>query len=272
MGRASLQVKVRRAALAILVAAAAAGAASADEIAFGDAGCDLREGETGTVAEVLDAVTLRLDDGLAVRLAGIMPPADETEGAAALVGLVAGKAVTLRYGPLDRDRYDRAYAQLFLAGDPEVWVQSELVAGGYAVVAGFAEARDCLATLLMHERRARAENAGLWAERTPLDAWSPLLRNVSPRYELVEGRVVSIGRTERTVYLNFGNDWSVDFTVTINAADAGAFETGDLTFEMLIGQQVRIRGWLEQWDGPWMRVDHPEQIEVLNTGNGGDSG
>jgi micrococcal nuclease len=248
-------------------------AAKADEYAFADAGCELRDGETGVVAAVIDPVSLRLDSGLEVRLAGIRPPGGSDQTAAAAVAfletLALGQTVMLRYGALERDRYQRATAQVFIGGTREKWLQAELAGAGLALVGGLAEDRACLSDLLAFERAARSANLGVWAARMPLDAWADELRRGELRYELVEGRIVSIGRTERTVYLNFGNDWSIDFTVTIVAADAGAIEAEGGSLDILIGQEVRIRGWLEQWDGPWIRVDHPEQIEVLNRGDGG---
>ena len=84
------------------------------------------------------------------------------------------------------------------------------------------------------------------------------------RFELIEGEVVSIGRTDRTVYLNFGQSWSIDFTVTIAAAEAALIKAENSPFDNLIGNRVRVRGWLDQWDGPWIRVDHAEQIELLS--------
>ncbi len=263
-------------ALAIVSLVCFASLGHAQEYAFADAGCVLHDGETGIVAAVLDPVSLRLDTGLEVRLAGIVPFADAEETAAAAVAyleaVTLGKPVTLRYGASERDRYGRATAQVFIAGSDEAWLQADIVAAGFGIVDDLGGDRSCLAALLKPERAARADQRGLWSRRSPINAWADTLRNVDPRYELVEGRVVSIGRTERTVYLNFGDVWSVDFTVTIDAADANAIEAEGGSLDILVGQDVRIRGWLEQWDGPWIRVDHAEQIEVLNQRNGGGSG
>jgi endonuclease YncB( thermonuclease family) len=246
--------------------------ASAAETSLGNAGCLLADGESGIVAEIVDPVTVRLEGGLVVRLAGIIPPGDggiDAAAADALAELTLGNPVRLRYGTLTRDRYQRATAQLYLAGDPEVWVQSALVSAGHAIVAGFAEDRSCLAALLVTEREARDAHAGLWLGRVPRDVWSDELRRGGARFELVEGEVVSIGRRERTVYLNFGNDWSTDFTVSMAVADADAIEAEGGSFDDLVGRRIRIRGWLDQWDGPWIRVDHAEQIELLSAGSGG---
>lgn len=241
----------------------------AQERTFGDAGCSLRDGETGVVTSIIDSVTIRLDDGLVVRLASLLPAGDADRAIAQLETLLVDRFVSLRYGEIDRNRYGHAVAHIFLSGQAEGWVQSELLTAGNAIVAGHADERNCLAELLSFERIARANGAGVWSTRTPLSAWSPMLRDVPPRFELVEGRVVSLGRTDRTIYLNFGNDWSVDLTVTIRSSHIAEFEANGVTLDELVGRGVRIRGWLEQWDGPWIEVDHPEQIEVLNTGDGG---
>lgn len=257
--------------MAALAAFLCTGAAVA-ETSYGDAGCVLTDGESGIVAEVLDAVTVRLESGPLVRLAGIIPPGDGDAGAAAmdaLTEMTLGNPVRLRYGSLSRDRYQRATAQLYLTGGTEVWVQSALVSAGHAIVAGFAEDRSCLAALLVVEREARDAHAGLWLRRAPRDAWSDELRSGGARFELVEGEVISIGRRERTIYLNFGNDWSTDFTVSMAVADADPIEAEGGSFDDLVGRRVRIRGWLDLWDGPWIRVDHAEQIELLSGDNGG---
>jgi micrococcal nuclease len=237
------------------------------EQAFAAADCTLTDGESEIVAEVLDSVTIRLQSGLVVRLAGIIPPADAATAAAAadaLSDLVLGAPAILRYGERNRDRYQRATAQLYLVGSPERWVQSELIAAGLALVSGSADDRTCLAELLAFEREARDAKAGLWQEQAPKDAWSNTIREGGPRFELIEGEVISIGHTERTVYLNFGNNWSVDFTVTMATADAATIEAEGGPFDDLVGRRIRVRGWMEQWDGPWIRVDHAEQIELLD--------
>ncbi len=248
---------------ALLFAALAARAA---EHVFADAGCVLAAGETGRVEAIIDGATLRLASGLTVRLAAIQPfaGADDTAAAAVLSELALGRTVELRYGRLRTDRYGRATAQLFTSGEPEGWLQAEMVRRGLALVAGLREDRACLGGLLDIEREARDSGAGLWPAHAPFDADAPALRDIGDGFALVEGRVVSLGRRELTVYLNFGEDWSRDFTVSFSAANARSFEVGGTSLDSLVGRRVRIRGWLTQRDGPWIRIDHPEQIEVLD--------
>lgn len=242
----------------------------AAEAALGDPRCALTEGETALVTDVPTALTITLDNGIDVRLAGLMAPDGETSASrAALAALAIGKPVGIAYGDVTRDRYDRAVAHVFLS-DGQQWLQEALLAGGHAIVNGRGDDRQCLAAMLDAERAARASAAGLWQNYNIPDAWSDDIRTGGGRFTLIEGRVVSIGRTASTIYLNFGNDWSSDLTVTIGLPDATIIENEGSSLDQLVGQYVRVRGWLTQRDGPWIRVDHAEQIELLSAGDAAD--
>lgn len=273
---------MRLAAAVGAVAATLATPAAAGWTSFGDAGCDLTPGEHGTVAAVEDGLTLRLEDGTVVRLAGIGEPtaldggADRQQAALEmqrrLAALVAGMAVELRYGLVRRDRYDRATAHVFVTGGAgDGWVQADMLTAGAAQVEGFADDRACLAMLMGFEQEARSRRRGLWRDGhyRPLWAGDPSLRRVDGLYGQVEGRVESVGSTERTIFLNFGRDWARDLTVTVRVGDAEKAGFAPSRFEALAGRRVRVRGWVTQRDGPLIRVDHPEQIEVLEDGNDG---
>ena len=238
----------------------------AAERTFADGGCTLEPGQRGIVEAVVDGATLRLAGGAQVRLASLEMPAgfDDPAAMALLAELALGREVELRYGDLRSDRYGRALAQVYVLGESEIWLQAALLAGGLGRVAGSRDDRNCVAALLEHERAGRAAGVGVWTVAPPIDADAPALRTIDGAFALVEGTIISIGRRERTVYLNFGTDWSADFTVSFSVADANRFEAAGGSLDALIGQRVRIRGWLTQRDGPWISLDHPEQIEVLD--------
>lgn len=242
-------------------------------------GCDdLRPGPAGRVVAVPDGDTVVLDTGDKVRLIGIQAPklALGREGFAAwpmaedardaLRSLVLGKAVELRYGGRERDRYGRVLAHMFVAGDAEIWAQREMLQKGMARVYTFADNRSCLAELYAAEAAARAARRGIWAS----DYYAiraadrpDALANAAGHYEVVEGRVLTADRAGSLVYLNFGRVWKRDFTVVIDRAGQKLFaESGidPLTYE---GRFIRVRGWIEQQDGPRMSISHPEQVEVL---------
>lgn len=216
---------------------------------------------------IVDGTTLRLAGGLEVRLAGVESSAAlSAEAVHALEALAVGRDASVFHGALDRDRYGRSVGHVFVDGAQES-LQAALLDEGLAVVSGLAEDRACLGDLLAHEDAARSDRRGLWAAASPLNAYGADVLAIDGAFALVEGRVLSLGRRERTVYLNFGNDWTADFTVSMSAASAAAIEAEGGALDALIGQRVRVRGWLTQRDGPWIVVDHAEQIELLDDGS-----
>ena len=243
--------------------------------------CDgLVDGPQGTVTSVTDGDTVILDTGLVVRLIGIQAPklprgtdAFEPwplagEAKAALETLVAGKQVRLRHGGEKLDRHGRSLGQLFVQGEPEVWVQEQLLTDGFARVYSFPDNRSCIADLLVAEGRARLNRLGIWADPyyavRRADRPSELAGH-SGHYELVEGRVLAAEEAGGRVYLNFGRTWKTDFTVLIDKAALGRFGRDGLDPLKLADALVRVRGWVDNHDGPRIEVTHPEQIEVLAT-------
>lgn len=187
---------------------------------------------------------------------------------AALAALALGKTVTLRYGGETMDRHDRALGHLFIAGEPEIWVQRAMVRQGLARVYSFPDNRACLDELLAAEGQARTMRLGIWADPyyTVRRADRPeALVERSGHYELVEGRVLLADQAGRRVFLNFGRHWKEDFTVVIEGQALRLFAESGLDPLVLGGALVRIRGWVDDRDGPRIEVTHPEQIEVLAT-------
>ena len=244
------------------------------------AGCDgLRMAPGGLVSEVVDGDTVLLDSGLAVRLIGTQAPklalgredfADwplAHEARAALAELALGRNVQLGYGGEEKDRYGRALAHLFVEdGDTPIWAQSRMIEAGLARVYSFPDNRRCLDQLFAGEAQARAEKLGIWADPyysvRAADRPDDLLGRVGD-YELVEGRVVLADRSGSRVYLNFGRYWKEDFTAVIEAPALRLFERDGFDPLVLEGALVRIRGWVDERDGPRIEVTHPEQIEVV---------
>lgn len=240
----------------------------------------LIDGPRGVVTGVTDGDTVVLDSGLVVRLIGTQAPKlplgregfeawpKAAEARDVLVELVMGKHVMLRYGGERVDRHGRALGHLFIEGVPETWVQGDMVAKGYARVYSFPDNRACLAELMTHETRARTMRLGIWADPyyTVRRADRPeALVPMTGRYELVEGRVLLADEAGGRVFLNFGRYWKEDFTAVIQSSALRMFEELGLDPTRLGGALVRVRGWLDDRDGPRIEVTHPEQIEVLAT-------
>jgi len=246
---------------------------------FSALGCEgLRDGPKGKVTEVTDGDTVVLDNGIIVRLIGTQAPklplgreGFETwpkaeEAKTALEKLVLGKTVRLGFGGEEKDRYGRALAHLFVTGDAEVWAQQAMVASGWARVYSFSDNRACLDALFAAERVARTNRLGIWADPyyslRQADKPDALLKRAG-HYELVEGRVLQAEKAGGRLYLNFGRYWKEDFTAVIDAKALKSFAQSAIAPEELGGALVRVRGWVDDRDGPRIEVTHPEQIEVL---------
>lgn len=236
----------------------------------------LEAGRTARVSGVVDGDTVALDDGVTVRLVGIQAPklplgrpgfvawplADEAK--AALEALALGRRVTLYYGGRRTDRYGRALAHLYR--DDGLWIQGELLALGMARVYSFQDNRAIVPSMLAREAAARSARLGVW--RHPFYA----VRRAEPpdipidRFELVEGRVRDVATVRNRSYVNFGDDWKTDFTLTMTSRVRRLFDRQGVDLEGLEGRLVRARGWIKSYNGPMIEISHPEQIEILEPG------
>ena len=213
------------------------------------------------VVEVIDSGTVLLDDGETVRLAGIETLA---EGARqTLARLVRGRRIGLARGDIPRDRYGRLRGHL-VRSDDGTWLQGTLLAAGLARVQSLVDDRAGVAEMLVIERRARAARLGIWSEtRYRVRAASEAGASLGS-FQLVEGRVKAAAVVRGRGYLNFGDDWREDFTVSIGPRDRRRFETAGIAIEDYEGRLVRVRGWVDSFNGPMIEATHPEQIEVLD--------
>ena len=255
----------------VLIAVAGAGAADDGTVPLPAA---LAVDRTARVAEVMDGGTVRLADGETVRLAGIQAPKlgsgdGGSEGwplaqdaRQALAALVRGRSVGLAFAGPRRDRHGRLRAHL-VRTDDGLWIQGALLAAGLARVMSLVDERAAVAAMLGLERRARAGRLGIWREphyrvRAAAEAGGALRS-----FQLVEGRVRAAAVVRGRGYLNFGEDWREDFTVSIAPRDRRRFEAAGIAVEDYEGRLVRVRGWIESFNGPMIEATHPEQIEVI---------
>jgi len=244
-----------------VAAALAAGAASAEP-------CKLTPIGSAEVAAVRDGRTLALRDGSEVRLAGIEAPdgAQAAAAKAALEALATGTLALKRLGLEERDRYGRLMAFAYPAG-AVVSLQEALLAQGHARVAPRIGDKACAEALLTSERAARAAKLGLWADPNFAPVAADHLAQLAAErghFALVEGKVVSVHESGATIYLNFGRRWTEDFSVTIASRLNRTFTAAGLAPKSLEGKRVRVRGFVEQRNGPVIEAAAPEQIEAAD--------
>lgn len=230
---------------------------------------EFEAGESGRIEAVSGPLSLTMTAGetvLEVRLAELEAP-DEALARDALETLAAGRPARLAYAGQSRDRYERALAHVYLAAeDGEAWLQAELVSAGAARVLSHADNRTATAMLLERETAARAARRGLWADprHAVRDTHPDALAQDIGSVQLVEGRILEATQLRSgRIYLNFGADYRTDFTVMIAAEHADLFAQAGLTADRLATRRVRVRGWIEDENGPMIRIDHPERLEML---------
>jgi endonuclease YncB( thermonuclease family) len=257
-----MQTKLRRVAIAFGGLALAVGARPAVA-----AGCAFEMQGEGHVAQVIDARTLRLQDGRDVSLAGIEPAAAPTANpnrTAALSAIAAGHDVTLRGADDTPDRYGRQPAFVFADGS-DIPLQVALLTQGEALVSATVTDRDCAAALTAAEAEARQAKRGIWADPSVIkNTESPgdILAGIG-RFTVVEGKVLSVRQAGTTTYLNFGRNWTRDFAVIIPKRAMAAYEAAGIVLKSLETRRIRVRGWIESRGGPRIEALRVGQIEVL---------
>ena len=234
-------------------------------------GCPSLPTERLAAVEAIDGDTIALEGGGVLKLAGIEAAGSPgfgdsfqaTAARGALESRIAGRELGLvPVGPA-ADRYGRRHTQVFLPDG--TWLQEALVGLGWARVHPVAGERACVVALLEAERQARAAGLGVWSDRRsgPRRADDPSLSQRSGLYEVVEGRVQSVGHGSYMVFLDFGRNYRRDFTAMIPAPVAERLANAGIPSDSLKGRYVRVRGVIEESGGPAIRIDDPVVLEVL---------
>ena len=240
--------------------------------------CRSEPGGTGKVRAITDGRSFTLDDGREIRLAGIEAPLLPRPGEAgtrakaglaaraALESIIAGQNVELRQNDMPADRYGRTTAFVYVGGGalPES-VAHAMLARGFARVSAYVGERPCADELLARERAARQAKLGLWGEPyyviVSAESGAELVAE-SGHFILAEGKVWSVRESGGTIYVNFGRQWSQALTVTILKRNERMFAAAGIEPKRLENLRVRVRGWVEERNGPRIEATRPEQIEI----------
>lgn len=236
-------------------------------------GAGLEAGPGGAVASVIDGNALKLTDGTTVRLTGLLAPArppflaDTAPWPLAdmarrkLAELTRGRQVYLWYGGRRKDRYGHTLAHV--VRDDGLWIQGAMLKAGLARVETFADNRALADKMLVLESQARRAGLGLWADATYRVRDIAGLDRDADSFQLVEGQALAVAHRGKRTYINFGADYRTDFTVTIPDSARRLFTATGFDPAALAGLHMRVRGWVDKFNGPMITVTHPEQIEIL---------
>jgi len=196
------------------------------------------------------------------------PASNPASGPAA--GPVTGPALQFYAHPAGpADRWGRVPAWIearSAAGGSGLW-QEGLLRTGRAVFAPRHASPACARWLLALPRDTEGTAAAGGPRRAEATTSLERLAARAGTYVIVQGRLISLGKTERTRYLNFGRNWSKDLTATISVKDEAKFadwlRKQGFSFEDLPGKALEVRGFVTEDRGPKIDLKHPAQLRVL---------
>jgi endonuclease YncB( thermonuclease family) len=221
------------------------------------------------IKKAIDATSILEQNGDIYTLTGIDIPNDndtESKTQKRLIELTEGKKCTLYQTRSDKvgriNRMNHILGHL-TCGKDDIWIQGTLVAEGLARVRTTPENKEQYLKLLELEKSARDKELGLWAipmntTLTPLTA-SQNMNN----FAIVEAQVYATAQNKQSIFLNFTSDWKTDFSVAIPAKLRKDFSKLRIDPMSLRGKKIRVRGWIRSYNGPYIELDHAEQLELV---------
>ena len=109
------------------------------------------------------------------------------------------------------------------------------------------------------ERRARADAVGIWALPEYHAISSTQLPNTARGYHLITGRIIHIGRSAHSLWL----DLEGKVAARIARQDLHYFSAR--SWDELIHRQVMVRGWVYPYhDELQLRLRYPTDLELVN--------
>ncbi len=235
---------------------------------------DLRKMGVATVSEIVNPLTIKLNDGRFIHLAGLdFPDLDfYNSGDLSITAnkilddfLKNKKIIIYQTKSKDRGRINRMghYIAHVARADNEVWVQGMLLSLGIARMRTSKYNPEMAKQMLKLENTARNNKLGLWDMAEYKILTPEQAKKHIGSYQIVEGVINSASMRKNKLYLNFGNNWREDFTVSISAFNLKQFTRKNIDPQQWNGKLIRVRGWIESYNGPYMEIDHPQRFEAL---------
>ncbi len=161
----------------------------------------------------------------------------------------------------NKDRYGNSFAEIKMPGNNKL-LEEEILNKGLSLVY-FIDKEENSDKFFAAENIARQNKIGIWKEIRILDA-----NNISNNYNAIlnkfviaRGVVKGVYTSKQNTFINFGNDWKTDFTAQI--ANKTLKDYPDFNIEKIIGKRIMLRGWLENYNGPFIKIYNPQNIEFL---------
>jgi micrococcal nuclease len=237
-------------------------------------GNTLKQTQTAKISAIIDPLTMQLTDGALIRLSSIDIPDLEIHEQGqlsriaheVLTDMLTGQTVMLHQTPKkDWGRTNRMGHMLahLSRGEDKVWVQGTLLRLGLARIRTTARTPEMIDEMRRLESLARAEKLGLWSDPQYAIKTLDTIENHLNSFQILEGRVHGVALKKNRLYINFGTNWKTDMTVSIAPEHKRKFTKAGLNPQNWNGKVIRARGWVRAYNGPYMEIDHPEAVEIL---------
>jgi len=164
--------------------------------------------------------------------------------------------VKLRYDVQKKDKYNRLLAHLYLNNGVSIseWLLEKGLATALTVPPNIWQ----LSCYKAAEKRAQVAKRGIWSLPIYQPIESRTLQDGQKGFRLVRGKVVRIGYSKKSVWLNLTGKMAI----RIDRKDLSYFQ--QLNPETLMGKTIISRGWLYSHKGEArMRIRHPAALEVM---------
>ena len=112
------------------------------------------------------------------------------------------------------------------------------------------------------EARARNARAGVWSSPKfhLLIAVSEAQQYLG-EFHVIEGVVTRVYESKKATYINFGEDWHSDFSITVLAKHRRSMKA--LLGGLKAGDRIRVRGVVFEENGPMIHLQHTDNLERL---------
>ncbi len=229
--------------------------------------------KTNHVKKMIDFQTLLLDDDSVFQLSGLyFPPenrlADQSQNYfAAVRKILEGKKIylfTISAGDkVEKNRMGHPVGFAFLAADGAD-MQAEMIRQGYALPLSVMPKMMQIPTWNKAESEARAAQAGLW-KTAVFKIYDPesIANAQQGQIVIVEGKVTAVANIKNKLYLNFRSDWRKDFTVSLDYTMRKALQKKGIDAMMLVGKIIQVRGVLEEYNGAYIQLFHPDHLQLI---------
>ena len=235
---------------------------------------EMRRTDVAKVTEVINPLVVKLEDGRFIHLAGLDypdlnyhdPGQLSVTALKILEDFLTNQTVAIYQTPsADKGRKNRLGHNIahLKRQDNDVWVQGMLLALGVARTRTTQYNPEMASQMLILEDAARQSKNGMWEMKEYAVLNPEQAKKHIGGYQIVEGRINNASMYKNRLYLNFGNNWREDFTVSISAFDLKNFTRQKIYPKDWNGKNIRVRGWIESYNGPYMEIDHPERFEAL---------